>query len=541
MSGIKLSIPILDLIIILTYLIGIIIIGLVSARKFRNSSEGYFLAGKSLRWPAVGAALFSANISTIHLVGLAASGYNEGLVWGNFEWMATFTLIILGLVFAPFYFSTRISTLPEFLEKRYSAGSRIILAIMAITAALFIHIGMSIYASAVVFKQFFGINVLTSVVIISIVTAIYTVLGGLKAVVVTETIQSVLLILGAVAVTLFALFALPAHGITNLVQFKAAIKPDQLSMLQTHSQAGLNWYAVLLGYPILGIWYWCTDQTIVQRVLGARSQCDAQRGPLFAGLLKLLPPFILVFPGIVGYILFKDLIGKDANQTLAVLIKELLPTGLKGIVSAGILAALMSTIAAAQNSAATLVAVDIVKKIKPSISDEKQVRIGRYSAIVIMLLAMVWSTQGGKYSSIFEAINAIASDLAPPITTVFLWGIFWRRGTKQASLVTLLSGFSMGIVAFILDLPVFGTEKIITHKLGIPFMMQAWWMFVICSVIFVIVSLSTPKPSEESIKNLTWEKPSKVLAQGKITSLSDPRLLALGLFILLVILYYIFH
>jgi Sodium:solute symporter family. len=154
---------------------------------------------------------------------------------------------------------------------------------------------------------------------------------------------------------------------------------------------------------------------------------------------------------------------------------------------------------------------------------------------------MVWSTQGGKYSSIFEAINAIASDLAPPITTVFLWGVFWRRGTKQASLVTLISGFSMGIVAFILDLPVFGTEKIITHKLGIPFMMQAWWMFVICSVIFVIVSLSTPKPAEESIKSLTWEKPSKVLAQGRITSLSDPRLLALGLLILLVILYYIFR
>ncbi|MGB9893656.1 MAG: sodium:solute symporter family transporter, partial [Candidatus Saccharicenans sp.] len=260
MPKISLNIPVIDLVIILTYLIGIIVIGLVSARKFRKSSQGYFLAGKSLKWPAVGAALFSANISTIHLVGLAASGYNEGLVWGNFEWMATFTLVILGLVFAPFYFETRISTLPEFLEKRYSASSRIILAIMAITAALFIHIGMSIYASAAVFKQFFGIDVLTSIVIISVVTAIYTVLGGLKAVVVTETIQSVFLIFGAVMVTLFALFALPAHGITSLTQFKAAIKPAQLSMLQTHSQAGLNWYAVFLGYPILGIWYWCTDQ-----------------------------------------------------------------------------------------------------------------------------------------------------------------------------------------------------------------------------------------------------------------------------------------
>jgi len=541
MSGIKLSIPILDLIIILAYLIGIVIIGLISSRRFKQSSQDYFLAGKSLKWPVVGAALFAANISTIHLVGLAAAGYNEGLVWGNFEWMATFTLIILGLVFAPFYFNTRISTLPEFLEKRYSAGSRIILAIMAIIAALFIHIGMSIYASAAVFKQFFGIDVLTSVVIISVMTAIYTVLGGLKAVVVTETIQSVILILGAVTVTLFALFALPAHGITNLTQFKAAIKPDQLSMLQTHSQVGLNWYAVLLGYPILGIWYWCTDQTIVQRVLGAKSQRDAQLGPLFAGLLKLLPPFILVFPGVIGYILFSNLIGKDANQTLPVLINQLIPTGIKGLITAGLLAALMSTIAAALNSAATLVAVDIVKKIRPDTSDEKQVKIGRISAVIVMLLAMAWSTQGGRYSSIFEGINAIASDLAPPITTVFLWGVFWRRGTKQASLVTLIMGFLMGIAAFILDFPVFGTEKLITQKLGIPFMMQAWWMFVICSLVFVVVSLCTPKPSAESINNLTWEKPIKVISQGNIQGLKDPRIVALGLFLLLTVLYFIFH
>jgi len=541
MPGVKLNIPFLDLVIILAYLVGIVAVGLFSARKFKQSSQDYFLAGKSLSWPVIGSALFAANISTIHLVGLAASGYNEGMVWGNFEWMATFTLIILGLVFAPFYFKTKISTLPEFLEKRYSAASRIILAIMAIVAALFIHIGMSMYASAAVFKQFFGIDVLTSIIIISVMTAIYTVLGGLKAVVVTETIQSVILILGAVTVTLFAIFALPAHGITGLAQFKAALKPDQLSMMQTHSQVGLNWYAVLLGYPILGIWYWCTDQTIVQRVLGARSQRDAQLGPLFAGLLKLLPPFILVLPGVIGYVLFRDLIGHDANQTLPVLINQLIPTGIKGLITAGLLAALMSTIAAALNSAATLVAVDIVQKIKPETSDEKQVRIGRWSAILVMILAMLWSTQGGKYSSIFEAINAIASDLAPPITAVFLWGVFWKRGTKQAALVTLISGFSMGIVAFILDLPVFGTEKIITHKLGIPFMMQAWWMFVICSVIYVIVSLCTPKPSEESIRELTWEKPSQVLAQGRIKGLADPRVVAAGLLLTLVILYIIFH
>jgi SSS family solute:Na+ symporter len=537
--GSELAIPVLDLIIIVIYLLGILVVGILSVRKMRLTSQGYFLAGRSLRWGMVGAALFASNISTIHLVGLAASGYNEGLVWGNFEWMATFTLILLGLVFAPFYFKSRISTLPEFLERRFGPGSRMVLAFMAIVAALFIHIGMSLYAGAAVFKQFFGIDVVTSIFIISVITAIYTVLGGLKAVVVTETIQTAILVLGAVAVTLFAIFALPDQGIHNLSQLKAAVKPEQLSMLQTDNSAGLAWYAVFLGYPILGIWYWCSDQTIVQRVLGAKTQSDAQTGPLFAGLLKILPVFIMVFPGVIGYVLFKDIIGADSNQALPVLINQLIPTGLKGLISAGLLAALMSTIAAALNSSATLVAVDIVKRFKPSISDEKQVRIGRISAVIVMILAMAWSTQGGRYSSIFEAINAIAAHLAPPITTVFLWGIFWRRGTKQAALTTLIIGFSLGALSFLIDLPVIGEERIITDGWGIPFMMQAWWMFCLCSLIFVLVSLMTPKPDPQSIEGLTWNKPLQVLAQGKITRFSDPRLLAGFLLIIMIVLYYL--
>ena len=541
MAGVELRIPLVDLIIIISYLIGIVAVGLLSVRRIRLTSQAYFLAGRSLPWGMVGAALFASNISTIHLVGLAASGYNEGLVWGNFEWMAVFTLILLGIVFAPFYFKTKISTLPEFLEKRYSSACRMVLAIMAILAALFIHIGMSLYAGAAVFRQFFGIDVVASIIIISVATAIYTVLGGLKAVVVTETIQTVILILGAVLVTVFAILALPKFGIYNLAQLRAAVKPDQLSMLHTHSPVGLTWYAVFLGYPILGIWYWCTDQTIVQRVLGARSQKDAQLGPLFAGLLKILPVFLMVFPGVLGYILFRDVIGSDSNQTLPVLINNLIPVGLKGLITAGLLAALMSTIAAALNSSATLVAVDIVKRLKPTISDEKRVQIGRISAVVVMLMAMAWSTQGGRYSSIFEAINAIASHLAPPITTVFLWGVFWRRGTKQAALVTLVIGFCGGILAFLFDLPVIGHEKILTHKLGIPFMMQAWWMFCICSLIFVVVSLATPKPSPEQVEGLTWKNPLQVIAGGRIKSKADPRLWAGLLLLTMVVLYYIFH
>jgi SSS family solute:Na+ symporter len=536
-----LTIPALDVAIILAYMCGILTIGLLSVRRIKITGNVFFLAGRSLSWPFVGAALFASNISTIHLVGLTASGYNEGLVWGNFEWMASYTLILLSLVFAPFYFRTRIATLPEFLERRYSPASRSFLAFMAIVAAVFIHIGMSLYAGAAVFHRFFGINVVTSIVIISTVVGIYTVLGGLRAVVITETVNTVILILGALLILAFSLAALPGHGIHSVEQFRAAAKPEQLSMLHTHDSAGLSWYAVLLGYPILGIWYWCTDQTIVQRVLGARSSEDAQLGPLFAGFLKILPVFLLVLPGVVAYVLFHNIIGSASNQTLPVLIEQLIPTGVRGVIIAAVLAALMSAVAAALNSIGTLVAVDIVARIKPSTSDRAQVTIGRISSVVVMLLAMLWSTQGRRYSSIFEAINAIAADLAPPITVVFLWGVLWRRGTKQASLYTLIFGFAMGAIAFILDLPAFGTEKIVTHRWGIPFMMQAWWMFCVCSVIYFVVTLLTPAPAPESVDGLTWDHPLAAVTQERFKGLRDPRLIATILAVTVAVLYYIFR
>jgi SSS family solute:Na+ symporter len=489
----------------------------------------------------VGAALFASNISTIHLIGLTASGYNEGLVWGNFEWMAVFTLILLSLVFAPFYFRSRISTLPEFLERRYNSASRSLLAFMAILAALFIHIGMSLYAGAIVFHQFLGLSVFASILIVAAAVSIYTVFGGLKAVVMTETVNTVVLLIGASLITVFAVRALGAHGIHTMVQFRAAVKPRQLDMLQTDNPAGLNWYAIFLGFPIIGIWYWCTDQTIVQRVLGSRSERDAQLGPIMAGFLKILPVFLLVFPGIIAYVLFRDQIGTDGNQTLPVLISQLIPTGLKGLISAAILAALMSAVSAALNSSGTLVAVDIVKRLRPQVSDATLVAVGRISSVVIMILAILWSTQGGRFSSIFAAVNVIASDLAPPITTVFLFGVFWRRGTQQASVVTLVGGILMGAAAFILDLPVFGRTKLITDGVGISFMMQAWWMFCICSVIFVVVSLLTPPPNPQQIEGLTWSNPLAMLSEQRLTTFWDPRILALVLFLIMCVLYYTFR
>jgi SSS family solute:Na+ symporter len=545
-----LNIDTIDLIIIVVYLVGILLVGILSVRVRKMTSEGYFLAGRGLGWVMVGAALFASNISTVHLVGLAASGYNEGLVWGNFEWLAAITLIMLGLVFAPFYFKSRISTLPEFLEKRYGSTARTIMAFIAIISALFVHIGMSLYAGAVVFHAFFGINVITSILVISVITAIYTVLGGLKAVVVTESVQTIILILGAILLTGFAIAALPDHGVSSMAELKAQLKPGQLNMLHSKEslgllgeggfESGLTWYACLLGYPVLGLWYWCSDQTIVQRVLGAKSRHAAQMGPIFAGFLKILPVFILVFPGVIAYVLFKDIIGADANQALPVMIDQLLPTGLKGIMAATLLAALMSTIAAALNSSATLVAVDIVKRLRPSTTDSQQIKYGRIAAIVVMLLAMLWSTQGDKFSSIFEGINKIAAAIAPPVATVFLFGVFSKRGTNRAAIVTLVSGLLLGITAFCLDFEPISGHMYLTRGLSIPFMMQAWWLFVICTVIYFVVSYTSPKPSAEVIENYTWESPLSVITKGKFEGVKDVRLWAGILVLTLVVMYFIF-
>jgi SSS family solute:Na+ symporter len=545
-----LTINTIDLAIIIVYLVGILLVGILSVSLKKMTSEGYFLAGRGLGWIMVGAALFASNISTIHLVGLAASGYNEGLVWGNFEWLASITLILLGLVFAPFYFKSKISTLPEFLEKRYGSTARSILAFIAILGALFVHIGMSLYAGAVVFHSFFGINVFTSILVISIITTIYTVLGGLKAVVVTESIQTIILIIGAIVLTGFAISALPDHGVTTLAELKAQLKPGQLNMLHSREslgllgeggfESGLTWYACLLGYPVLGLWYWCSDQTIVQRVLGAKTRHDSQMGPIFAGFLKLLPVFIMVFPGVIAFVLFKDVIGTDANQTLPVMINQLLPTGLKGIMAATLLAALMSTIAAALNSSATLVAVDIVKRIRPSTSDKQQIKYGRIAAVIVMLLAMAWSTQGDKFSSIFEAINKIAAAIAPPVAVVFLFGVFSKRGTNQAAIATLVTGLILGIAAFCIDFEPVSGYMYLTRGLHIPFMMQAWWLFVICAVVYFGVSYTTPKPQPEIIEKYTWESPLAVITRGEFKGVRDVRLWAGFLVLTLVVLYIIF-
>jgi len=557
----------IDIAVIAIYLIGITAFGIWIGYRKNASSEQYFLANKSLGWFTVGAAVFTSNISTIHLVGLAAGGAKDGLVIGNFEWMACFTLILLALVFAPFYINSKVATLPEFMERRYCPSARTFLAVIGLLGALLIHIGISLFAAAKVFEAFLGVPMYATIVVLSIFTVTYTALGGLKAVVMTENVQVVLLLGGAILVTVLGLFALPDAGVTSVAAFKEVVAPGQLNMLQPIMNTeghlnGFSWLSVLLGYPILGIWYWCADQTHVQRVLGARTLKDGQNGALFAGFLKITPVFLMVFPGIIGYVLMQKGVIHLANQPgtntpdynamLPTLINHLVPAGLKGLLAAGMAAALMSCMAAALNSCATLVSLDIVKRIKPETSDARVVTIGRITTGVIMVLAMLWSTQGDQFGTIFEAINKIPMTFAPAVTTVFVLGVMWKRGTWQAAMMTLYVGSLIGVAYFVIDMPSIGKlllsapahdgfGGLITDTqqgLGVPFMLVGPFIAVLCVIIYVITSLLTPAMDPKEVAKVCWDHPLAFL-RGKIEALSDPRIVTLVLIAVVGIFYWV--
>ena len=556
-----------DIIVIAVYLIGITAFGIWVGYKKSATSRQYFLANKSLGWFTVGAAVFTSNISTIHLVGLAAGGAKDGMVIGNFEWMACFTLILLALLFAPFYINSGVATLPEFMERRYSPKARTFLAVIGLFGALFIHIGISLFAAAKVFESFLGVPMMATIIVLSVFTVIYTALGGLKAVVMTENIQVILLLGGATLLTVLGIKALPDAGIHNVADFKSVAFPGQLEMLQPiiNKDGNLNqfsWLTIILGYPILGIWYWCADQTHVQRVLGAKTLKDAQNGALFAGFLKITPVFLMVLPGVVGYVLWQrgafqlpNIEGTnhtDYNTMLPTLINYLIPVGLKGLLAAGMAAALMSCMAAALNSCATLISLDIVKRVRPETSDKKVVKIGRISTAVIMVLAILWSTQGNQFGTIFEAINKIPMTFAPAVTTVFVLGVLWKRGTKQGAMTTLYLGSIIGIAYFLIDLPSTGklffnasqlenyTGLISDPKLGlgIPFMLVGPMLTVVCIIIYVVTSLSTPAMDKELVAKVCWDHPLSFL-RGKISGMSDPRIVTLLLIVTVAILYLI--
>lgn len=547
----------LDITISALYITAIFVIGLWAGLKHKNQSKGssseagaYFLAGKTLRWPTIGLALFATNISCVHLVSLAQSGFDTGLLNGNFEWMAAFVLILLALFFAPFYIRSGVSTLPDFLEKRYDRASRDWLAVISVVSAVIVHISFSLLAGGIVLQTLFGVDMYTSVIAISIITAIYTIVGGLTAVVVTESIQTIVLLVGAIIISIAAYYKM--GGWEPMVEvLQQTDQLDKLSMMRPHGDAsGMPWYAVFLGYPILGIWYWCADQTIVQRVLGAKDENHARIGPLFCGFIKILPVFIFVLPGLFAYTLSQTG-GLDisALQTVAegktvvnskgiytLMITQLLPKGLVGILVAALLSGLMSQISGALNSISTLVSYDLYQRRKPAASDKELIRVGKISAAIALVVSLATLPLLNSYESIFNGLNDIIAHIAPPITCVFLLGIFWEKASAESAKYTLWIGSAVGVIVFTIN-------KLYPESLigQVPFMMMAFYLFCFCVLIQIIFSRIFPVRHTAASRLLFWKSPFESLQTPGWKGLGNYKALSVLLACIMCFLFWFFR
>lgn len=539
----------LDLTIAALYILAILAIGLWVGKGRRTGASEYFLAGKSLKWPSIGLALFATNISTVHLVSLAQSGFDSGLLNGNFEWMAAFVLIGLALFFAPFYVRSGVSTLPDFLERRYDKTSRDWLAGISVLSAIIVHIAFSMLAGGIVLKTLFGMNMYVSVIIISLITAVYTIVGGLRAVVITESIQTVVLLGGAVIISVAAYDRMGGwHEMTAVLA--AGGEMDRLSMLKPHGDSSnMPWYAVFLGYPVIGIWYWCADQTIVQRLLGARSEDHARTGALFCGFLKILPVFIFVLPGLLAYTLTKANL-LDASSITAIIngrevveskgiytlmITQLLPVGLVGILVAALLSGLMSQVSGALNSISTIITYDFYQRYYPGASDKKLVKTGRLVAGAALLVSLSLLPLLNSYESIFVGLNDIIAHIAPPITCVFVLGIFWKKASAKASRYTLWIGSALGVA-------VFAVNKLypVTAMAQVPFMMMAFYLFCFCVLAQVLLSFLYPAQHTAESAALCWKTPFEPLRSRGWKGAANYKVLSAGLLALMIVLYMFF-
>lgn len=574
----------IDVSIVVVYLVAVVGLGCY-ARRFRaRGGEGshYFLAGNTLGWPVIGLAMFAANISTVHLVSFAETAYKYGLVYGNFEWMAGFTLVLLSLFFAPLYLRSRVPTLPDFLERRFNRHCRDWLTIVSIFSAVVIHIGVALYTAALVLRGILGIEPGTTIlgldpmmffiIVLAGLTGIYTMIGGLLAVVWTESIQTVLLLIGAVCITAVGYYhvggwselahtlATCPHPLAEAAEPKICCNWSTANFLSILRSAGdpskQPWYGILLGYPVIGIWYWCCDQTIVQRVLAARDEKQARLGPLFCSFLKILPVFFFVLPGVIcvalvqqGSPVFNGQAPELPADTYTFMITHMLPWGLKGLVTAAMLAAAMQTCSAALNSTATLFAYDIVKRYRPATTDHQLVVVGKVTTVVGTILAIVSSPIFGQKDTVFQALTDLICYVAPPITAVFLLGVFWKRATGRAAYLALVIGNLIGVAIFFLELfqEHTGWDSVVAWHLSLTgmeltSMIASFYLCMLCGVIVVSASFLFPAPLKEEAKPLVWEdwrEPLRGEAHGH--GLGNYRVLSAVVVLTFLALYYVFR
>jgi SSS family solute:Na+ symporter len=514
----------LDWIVIACYFSVIGLIAWWSSRR-QNDTEDYFLAGRNVGFFAVGCSLLASNVGSEHIVGLAGQGATTGMAMAHWE-LHAWIMVLLAYFFVPFYYRSGVFTVPEFLEKRFNAKARWILSLVSLTAYVLTKVSVTVYAGALVFQTLlpdtfgspeaaFWVGALCTVII----TGIYTIFGGMRAVVYTEAMQTVIFIIGASMVTYFGLSLLGGWG-----ELQATLKANahQFALWRPLSDPEFPWLGVMIASPIIGIWYWCTDQYIVQRTLAAKDLATARRGALFGGILKVAPIFIFLVPGMIGYALhtkglisipMKEEAGTyvfNGDQVFPTLVTSMLPAGIRGLVVACLLAALMSSLASLFNSAATLFTVDMYEKLRPGKSQKHLVMVGRIATCVVVVLGILWIPVMARVSGggLYQYLQSVQGYLAPPITAVFLLGLAWKRINAHGAVWGLGIGFILGMFKLTVQ-TFFGANKIahpaILATIGdYNFLYATGLLFFISIVVILAASLLTAPPAEEKWRGLTY-------------------------------------
>jgi SSS family solute:Na+ symporter len=492
-----------------------------------SGAEDYFLANRNVGWFVVGSSIFASNIGSEHLVGLAGSGAASGVAVAQFEILASLVLLLLGWLFAPFYLSSRVFTMPEFMERRFSRGPRTYLAAISVLAYVLTKISVTIAAGAIVFDTLMGVGFWTGAVVTVLATGLYTLWGGLRAVLYTDTTQMVIMIAGSLFLVIAGLNQLGGWDALT-----AAVEPGFLSLWKPSSHPDYPWTGILLGAPILGIWYWCTDQFIVQRVLSARNVTQARKAVLFAGYLKQLPLFIFVLPGLIAVVLAArgELTLERPDQALPALIGALLPAGLRGLMAAALLAALMSSLSSVFNSSATLITVDVFKRWRPTLSDRQLVVIGHVCVAALVLLGLLWIPFIDVISGqLYTYLQSVQAYLSPPVACVFLLGVLWPRANSHGAVAALGVGFVLGISRLVLEAMQVRGDGVLGLFVGSNFLHFAFALFVLSVVVMGVVSALTAPPAAANTEGLVIGRRDPAVALQEREGRGADLALSLGL------------
>ncbi len=481
----------IDIGVIAFYFIAVMAIGLYVARGTKTG-EDLFLGGRSFGWGLIGLSLFASNISTSTIIGLSGAAYSSGIVQSVYEWMTGIPLIIAALIFIPLYLKSRITTIPEFLELRFDRRSRTFFSAITIFTSIVVDTAGGLYAGAIVLQAFFpNLIIWQTCLVLAVFAGLYTAFGGLKAVVYTDAIQAIILIFGC-SILSYMLFAKLDFSWEKVL---AAAPDGHLSIIRPADDKSLPWPGLIMAVPILGFWYWTTNQYIVQRILGAKDIQNARWGVILASFLKIIPLFIMVIPGTMAIGLFPGL--ENPDQVFPTTVVNVLPVGLVGLVLAGLISAIMSSVDSTLNSASTLVVIDFIKAKKPDLTEKEIVKYGRITTVILMIVAAVWAPLIVNFGGIWVYLQQMFSIIVPPIAVLFLVGVFYKRGNGNGAFWTLILGTIGGAFLFILgQIDIWPLHY--TYNVGI--------MIIISTILFIVISNLSPAPDPEQIKAYTFRK-----------------------------------